>query len=29
MLQYEKANVSEGVDVNKTSLSEECELCHN
>ena len=29
MLQYEKANVWEGVDVNKTSLSEEYELCHN
>ena len=27
MLQYEKNDVSEGIDVNKTSLSEECELC--
>ena len=28
MLQYEKINVSEGLDVNKTSASKECELCH-
>ena len=28
MLQYENINVSEGIDVNKTSASEECELCH-
>ena len=28
MLQYQKINVSEGIDVNKTSTSEECELCH-
>ena len=28
MLQYEKINVSEGIDVNKTSASKECELCH-
>ena len=28
MLQYEKIDVSEGIDVNKTSASEECELCH-
>ena len=28
MLQYEKIDVSEGVDVNKTSASKECELCH-
>ena len=27
MLQYEKNDVSEGIDVNKTSSSEECELC--
>ena len=26
MVQYEK--VSEGIDVNKTSASKECELCH-
>ena len=28
MLRYEKINVSEGIDVNKTSASKECELCH-
>ena len=27
MLQYEKTDVSEGIDVNKTSASKECELC--
>ena len=28
MLQYFKMGVSEGIDVNKTSSSKECELCH-
>ena len=28
MLQYEKIDVSEEIDVNKTSASKECELCH-
>ena len=28
MLQPQKIDVSEGIDVNKTSTSEECELCH-
>ena len=28
MLQYEKTDVSEGIDINKTRLSKECELCH-
>ena len=28
MLQYQKIDVSEGIDVNKTSRSEECKLCH-
>ena len=28
MLQYEKIDVSEGIHVNKTSASKECELCH-
>ena len=28
MLQYQKLDVSEGIDVNKTSPSEECGLCH-
>ena len=28
MLQYQKIDVSERIDVNKTSASKECELCH-
>ena len=28
MLWYQKIHVSEGIDVNKTSGSKECELCH-
>ena len=28
MLQYEKIDDSEGIDINETSLSKECELCH-
>ena len=28
MLQYQKIDASEGIDVNKTSTSKECELCH-
>ena len=28
MLQYQKIDVSEGIHVNKTSASKECELCH-
>ena len=28
MLQFEKINVSKGIDVNKTSVAKECELCH-
>ena len=28
MLQHQKIDVSEGTDINKTSTSEECELCH-
>ena len=28
MLQCEKIDFSEGIDVNKTSASKECELCH-
>ena len=27
MLWYRKIDVSEGIDINKTSLSKECELC--
>ena len=28
MIQYQKTDVSEGIDVNKTSASKECKLCH-
>ena len=28
MLQYQKINVSEGIDINKKSASKECEMCH-
>ena len=29
MLQYDRINISEGNDVNKTSLSKECDICHH
>ena len=28
MLRYQKINISEGIDVNKTNGSKECEVCH-
>ena len=28
MLQYEKIDASEGIDVNEISASKKCELCH-
>ena len=28
MLRYQKINDSEGIDINKTSESKECDLCH-
>ena len=28
MLQYDRINVSEGIDINKRSESKECVLCH-
>ena len=28
MLQHKRTDVSKGIDVNKTSLSKECEFCH-
>ena len=28
MLQYQKIDVSEGIDINKTNASKEYELCH-
>ena len=28
MLEYDKIDISEGIDVNKTSPSKECDICH-
>ena len=28
MLDYDKTDVSEGIGVNKTSASKECDICH-
>ena len=28
MLEYEKIDISEGIDLNKTNKSKECMLCH-
>ena len=28
MLQYNKIDISEGIDVNKTNASKECDICH-
>ena len=28
MLYYDSIDVSEGVDINKTSASKECDICH-
>ena len=28
MLQYQEIDVSEGIDINKTSVSKGCQLCH-
>ena len=28
MLAYERIDILEGIDVNKTSLSKECDICH-
>ena len=28
MLQYERSNISKGIEINKTSASKECMLCH-
>ena len=29
MLYYDKISVSEGIDINKTSTSKECNICHH
>ena len=28
MIEYEKIDISEGIDINKTNKSKECMLCH-
>ena len=28
MLEYNRIDISEGIDVNKRSLSKECDICH-
>ena len=28
MLEYDKMDVSEGIDINKTNASKECDICH-
>ena len=28
MLKYERIDISEGIEVNKTNLSKECDTCH-
>ena len=28
MLEYDKIDISEGIDINKTSPSKECDICH-
>ena len=28
MSEYDRIDISEGIDVNKTNLSKECDICH-
>ena len=28
MLQYDRIDISEGIDINKTNASKECKICH-
>ena len=28
MLEYDKIDISEGIDINKTNKSKECDICH-
>ena len=28
MLEYDRTDISDGIDVNKTSFSKECDICH-
>ena len=29
MLQYDRIDISEGIDINKTSVSKKCDICHH
>ena len=29
MLEYDRMYISEGIDINKTNLSKECDICHH
>ena len=29
MVEYDKVDISEGTDINKTNASEECDICHH
>ena len=29
MLKYDRIDISEGIDINKTNKSKECKLCHH
>ena len=28
MLEYDRIDISEGIDINKTNTSKECDICH-
>ena len=28
MLKYDRIDISEGIDINKTNASKECDICH-
>ena len=28
MIEYDRINISEGIDINKTNASKECDICH-
>ena len=28
MLEYDRINISEGIDINKTNVLKECDICH-
>ena len=28
MIEYDRIDISEGIDINKTNLSKECDICH-